>query len=540
MQRLTLFHGTEQLSPQIDTSFFELDIPSGTDLYREMIARDQYELVSELSFSAITKILLDKGCNIKDLPKAHDVSLLSDTHYHYIFHFEKMDDFAARERLITILNELRHAAANKNTLFLDADTLSLHFYEDCTFDFCANERVSMLSNAYRALCIYDLIVEELYRHNLKREDKNYTNSLISDYLSIHSYEFLVENKRDLFCSHVANRLRLCLKTIPCDRRSAAALHWGFNRISWSLMELKENKEKIFNRAALMMIPLTPEACLNAQPNKKVYGELTYDAHYYCSLIQYRYLMDLKSLFSSVSKNTLQQIKDHMKKWGSYKTQPVILKYEALINKIQNIFFENRANNDNAYDCLRGDDLYWEEGVSSNGDGMVCIKAFGRGERSLKKDFSLKMQKKLQEKLQPILNVERHFTLHTSHPQHDQSYYLAVNQKDLAKCPLKKLLTYRMYAIQILNNPVLDKLTLSNLQFFKTIPCRNWISYWGHPHSKYDAEMREFVFLLAAWLMIEEWGWHQRNAGMLMDVLLVMTNFLKELLIQEYKHQLSKS
>jgi hypothetical protein len=530
--RLTLFHGTEQFSSQIDTSFLEFDIPSATDLYREIISRDQYELVSQLSFSSIEQILWEKECNIEDFARAPDIKLLSNTHYHYIFHFKKMDDFAERHALIAVLNKLRHVEANKDTLFLETDAVKLHFYHDYGYGFDASGRISILPRTYRALCIYDLIVTELYMNNATRTDKNYTNSLISDYLSVHSKQFAKINGRHTTSFDVIQQLIGCLKNIPCDRQSAAALHWGFAdaRCAWPVSYNDNHINDKLDRGAMAVVPLTPAACFNKMPENK-YDELNQYSHYYCSLIQYRYLMDLKSLFSFVSENTLQRIKDHMIKWEDFKTQPIITKYEALINKIENISWEKWRDFFKPSAHSRGI-LYWEEKVSKDGYRMVCVKAFNNTDdgRLLEKFFVEKMR----EELRSVLKIERRNSLSRCNPLYHVAYYLVVNQQDLAACSLKNLLTYSDAAMQILNNTVLEKLTLSNLQFFKTREPRRWIDYYDYRETKHCNEMREFIWVQAAWLMLRDWFLHYKDVGVPpTDLLFAIAGFLKGLLVLEY-------
>jgi hypothetical protein len=442
MQRLTLFQNTNEPSPPLDPAFLAFSIPSAENLYLENIFRDKYELISQLSLDAIKKILSDKGCDIADFAKDPEIKMLSETHYHYIFSFNDVNDFAAREKLIIGLHELRYAEVNKKNLFLDTGTIRLHLSNAESYEFDAEQKQSIFSNAYRALCIYDLIVEELYRHNLKRTDDDYTNSLISDYLSVHGEDFTGFKTWNTHFE-VCKKLQKCLKDIICDRGAAAVLNDSFNETVYI-------DDETFKRGVLGSMPLTRAAQLREKPVNTYCGKLNQYSRHYCSLIQYRYLMDLKCLFSLVDENELQKIKDHMARWENFKRQPVIVKYESLVNKIENFQRENREGVGKS-SCDSWESCYWQE-RTQNGEEVVFIRVFNPHvkDRLLNREFTMELQRYLQ----PVLNTTRCNTFQSGDARYQEGYHLLVKQQDLAKCSLENL-----------DNLVLEKINVKQSSVF---------------------------------------------------------------------------
>jgi hypothetical protein len=524
MQRLTLFQNTNEPSPPLDPAFLAFSIPSAENLYHEIISRDEYELVSQLSLNEIKKILSDKGCDIADFAKDPEIKILFETHYHYIFHFGKMD-FDAREKCITALNELRSVEVDKDNLFLDKSGLKLHFSHTESWCFDAEdtsdeedsadkeERKSLLPHAYCARYYYDRIVEELYQHNLKRKDKDYKNSLISDYLSIHEK------------AGVHNPIEKCLRNI-CDRKAAASLRWAGESFMLSRTP--------YARGAIGMLPLTASAFAYTEPGKDCLGQncsrnLNQYSHHYFSLVQYRYLMDLKCLFSDVDAYEIQRIKDHMKKWEDFKYQPIIAKYEALMNKLEDIRSQDRA-------LGVWTDCYWEEQISENGEVVILIGAFHGQEDS--ESFSQRFLDRVCVELNGPLKMTIYNNFHSVEFRYYNAFFLSVTQKDLAAYPIKDLLAYSENGIQKSTNAALTRLTLSNQTFFQTKKPREWVqclenaSRYNSELSSCREELKQFIWMQVAWLMIKDWVYHYEEIVLPAEVLLSIPSLLGRVLKQE--------
>ncbi len=295
---------------------------------------------------------------------------------------------------------------------------------------------------------------------------------------------------------VAQKLVECIISITCDRKAAGVIK--------SVYEDTYEGCK-FNRGALAKLPLSTSAAMDWKPGDEKLNQYSYQ---YCSLIQYRYLLDLKllSLFlieknhpqKIAVENKIECVKHEMKRWEHFRQQPMIIKCEYLADQI------------NRKAC------YWDEGIrTSDNQAVIYFKVFSK----MSRNFSIKAQNKLHKLSNKILKLERH----NHYQPHDKfnymnGYFLSVKIDDLAKCPLEKFLLYSDNnvsdevwfrdvtmrcngQIDIRNFDVSQaKLLLSNQQFFATKNTQEWLDFFDSKMIK-SAELNDFISMISKWPVI---------------------------------------
>jgi hypothetical protein len=505
------FRYKEEPSPPIDASFTNFPIPSAKDLYYKIIEHGSYELVSALSLDEIKS---STQCDIESLCETINIEVLSNSLTYYTFYFKHSDltpeALALREQFYTSLNDLRRALFNQEKLFLDDTSLSFHFSSTETYDFLANGQKSTIPNTYRALCIYDFIIEDLYLHNLSRKDSDYKNSLISDYLSIHNIQF--DGLGWNYAFEVSKKFQQCLKDITCDRKAAGLLKGSFE-------ETFRGSE--FDRGVMHIIPLTANAYLSEKPNS---NRLNNYSHHYCSLIQYRYLLNLKCLSLSLTnekkrsyekmdakqedfshlelKKELEQVKKQMAHWKDFKNQPMITKYERLVDKINDM-----RRNAKRFEQGMWTSCYWEESILKNEqkDKILFIKALNTqvSERLFPKNFAIAIQNEMTQLSNNMLMLNRHNMYHVNDSfRYNEGYFLSIKQADLAKCPLNNLLIYTVNGLSYLKNTDLVPQLLSNTTFFETKKPCEWVTFLENKQMVTD-DLKRYIWEKAIWPKVNE-------------------------------------
>ncbi|MBA2655933.1 MAG: hypothetical protein H0U70_03000 [Tatlockia sp.] len=549
------FRYKDESTPPIDESFLEFKIPSARDLYHKIIERNSYALISKLSLEELKLTLASKDCDVDFFFSQINIEVLSETLNYYIFHFKEMDNeltaeqaFFLRNRLLAQLNALRLEEVNNNLFVDDSSSIRLHLSDTENYRFATDSKLSNLPNSYRALCIYDLIVEDLYLHNLRREDNNYKDSLISDYLSIHSSKFAEYGWNGRFS--LSQKLQECLKNITCDRKAATLLEWSFD-------ETYEDRELEFNRGILATLPLTASASLETNPaqsySTKRYGLNSY-SYYYCSLIQYRYLQDLKVLFLPIMQKSatnsrkdeshlefqqeIEQLKAQFEKWKEFKNQPMVIKLGALIDKIEDIRRQDHKKPGRFY-AGNWPVCYWEEKAfegSEQKPKIILIKALYTlgSQRLFKQAFAIKIQQELRKS---SLTISRANLFLSNDSHYAEGYYFSVKQEDIAKCSLRNLLVCSEATISTSKNVTLVQLMLANHKFFTTKRPIEWLECLQDKNMK-TLEMTTFIWKLATWPKVKVWLNHQKpnvfyeNNSLPLELLLIITSFLAKLLEED--------
>lgn len=509
------FQLKEEPSPPIDASFMDFPIPSAKDLYYKILERDNYELVSALSLDEIKSSM---RCDIESLCETINIEVLPNSLTYYTFYFKHSEltpeVLALREQFFTLLNDLRRALFNQEKLFLDDNTsLSFHFSSTEKYGFVVNGQQSTIPNAYRALCIYDFIVEDLYLHNLSRKDSDYKNSLISDYLSIHNIQF--DGLGWNYTCEVSKKFQQCLKDITCDRKAAGLLKASFG---------KNFRDIEFDRGVMHIIPLTANACLSQKPNS---NRLNNYSHHYCSLIQYRYLLDLKCLSLSLTnekkdakqvdfshlelKNELEQVKKQMAHWKDFKNQPMIKKYERLVDKINDMRRNAKCSEPGMWTSC-----YWEEGALKNEqkDKILCIKALNTqvSERLFPRNVAIAIQNEMTQLSNNMLMFNRHNLFNPNDSsRYKEGYFLSIKQEDLAKCPLNNLLIYSENGTVYLKNTDLVPQLLSNNTFFETKKPCEWMEFLRNNQMDTDA-LKRYIWQKAIWPKVNALQKHDAFLG----------------------------
>lgn len=483
------FLHNEEISPQIDPSYLSFPIPSAKDLYDKIITRTSYELVTSLSLDVIQSALDKEQCNISFEVITTESLPNSLTHYTFNFkhtEFESNEEaFCLRKKCITLFNTLRHEVFSQDGLFLDDTDLFFHFADNDKYAFVPTNKKSVLSNAYRALCIYDLIVEELYLHNLQRKDSDYKNSLISDYLSLHSIE--LDGLSNHYRLDVSKKLQHYLKFTTSDKKAAALLKASFQRATRAIE---------FDRGVMDFIPLTCDAYEREVP--QLNNGLNNYSHSYCSLIQYRYLLDLQRLCVSLTHEKtdvpveLKRVENQMVKWRDFKNQPIIIKYERLLDKINAMRKTNQT-----YDVGSWTSCYWEEKNTVIGEQIekkLYINALNT--RVANRFFPRSFANAFQTEMKQVSNNTLRFT-RENHYGHNEGYLLSAKQEDIAKCPLSNLLIYSEEGICYLKDTHLVPLLFSKNTFFETKKPWEWVTCLKNKDMCTD-DLKRFIWQEAIW------------------------------------------
>lgn len=352
------FERKESIPLTIDNSYLEFEIPNAEELYYGLIHQNSYPLISKLSIKDIEDYLIDLSCNLDLLEDEYSSFQLPDLRNYYNFSFKPNNtNFKEREQLINALYQLRYAkeGLGNDELFLDKnEPIQLHLSSKIAYTFATPEKKSDIPVSYRATCLYDLIVRELYGNYLNlNKDSAY---LISDYLSIHTNEFAFLDK-DENEYLVRDVLITCIQDIVGDKNITTLMEEASRQAQ---------SEESFKRGIFSTIPLSPSAILHTNPEKQKRREkLNQYSHHYCALIQYRYLVDLKSIFekSDWLEREKSVVEEQMIKWENFRTQPLIVASEKIIEKISEL--STKAG--------KSISLSWEEGhMPLYGDGFNIV------------------------------------------------------------------------------------------------------------------------------------------------------------------------
>lgn len=504
-----LFKHNKNYSGCIDQSYLSFPIPSAKDLYYKIIWRDNFELICKLSFDEIKQRLIKNGCDLAQLSNKYDINNLTETYYHYTFYFKKLDTqsdlcFSERQTLIKQLNQLRYLDLNYSDLIPDSTiSMQLHLSNSESYDFASNNQANFLPNAYRAHCLYDLIIEDLYLHNLQRNDYNYQNTLISDYLSVHTSEFdgLDQGNHNY---DITIRISACLKNITRDMKAAELLKISFDHYHYG---------NSFKRGVLEKISLSQSAALNTNPVADKYFQLNKYSHHYFSLIQYRYLLDLEYLASqgnnpdsrhtALVKEQLTKVKAEMTKWKDFKDQPLIKMADDIVELIEELLREKYTDYVREYDYqyYLWTNLYWEESVRLEGQKKLQVITFkpfnnNRG-ASLPLDFVIYIQNELARLTKNNLQLERYNNFASSDEKYKNGYYLLIKQDALIKNQSSLIHSVNNMGKYSSSNLSKTKSLLFKQRLFESKTPQHWLEVLHYQNAP-SIELDNFIWKLATW------------------------------------------
>ncbi len=475
----------EKSSPPIDNSFLTFAIPSAKELYEQTVWRDRFELISDLPLEEIEKYLsLIELDNSQIEQKV--IEKISKSLFCINFYFKKTDNrtektFLAREKLVKKLSQLRYLLLDKQELDLDEGSLQLHISSVESYQFAANKNPGYFPNSYRALFIYDLIVEELYTNKYRVENADNSDNLITDYLSVHSTK-LTGFKKWNIDSEIIKKLSKCLQNMLCDRKAAAYLKWSLDQSCFP--------DK--SRGAFTFIPLTANASLCRKPDNSM--ALNHYSYKYFSLVQYRYLLELKSLFTIETNEELLRVKKEMNRWENFRNQPLILKYESLADKVASLAGKHHQIKLGSWE----DQCYWEETkvlINEQVHKYLQIYALNTqvSYRLFTQEEAVAVQKELKNCV-PVLAPERMNIFQRNKLGYTEGYFISVKLENLAKVPFRNLLIYEELSLIKSKNAELSKLLLTNQALFATKQPQEWLEFLKNK----NIPEKEFIGQLADW------------------------------------------
>lgn len=548
LDKFLLNHSSVSQNELIDASFLNLNIPGANSLYKEIIDREEFILITHLTMDKIKSDFSGKNYKIEDYFKKIDSKQISATlnlHTFHLIRYKTQQEFAARRKILAELKRLRYELLIPDKITLDANTpVHLHFSNSERLDFI-NPVPSQIPLDYRALCIYDFIVDRLYRCLIKKGDV-FKHNLISDFLMIHndevkqieSFSSSHDSSDDTKITSYENKdLKLIHKIIHClqyttfDKKSAGLLDAALN----TTIEISDSDKQ----KELTNIPLTPDAYFDYESKENEadpYFGLTKRSHFYFSLMQYSYLLDLKCVAFANNivaiaqlENERQQVKAHMKKWNNFKNQCTLVKCESLIAIVNRI-----PRQQEEYYVGMWDSSYWEEFTSTKGEKGVIIKALNTNVTTnlFTQSFALKIQDELKLISKGMLNTVRMNDFQKNDSRYKQGYSIFIKLDDLNKCPLDYLLARDDHMITAFKNTTITKIILTDQLFFKTKTPANWLHFLKQ-HGLDKNDLKSFIWNLAALSKMKNWLADQKDKNILpMELLCLIVQLHGKLLDQE--------
>lgn len=470
----------------MDKSWLDFHIPSVKTLYDELVNESRFELITKLSIIAIKRSLQAAGVS-QNFFKQYESRKLTDKLFTYSFRLPDKLDTVRREKLFNALCLLRQTELSEADLKLNDGSLKLHLSSIENYAFKQIQCKSVLPEHYRATCIYQLIISDLYFHSQICKGFNPDENLISDYLSIHTVDVV---DTDWNCKYALGvRIINILREMTCDRYAAASLQWSFDQcIDYDDLQMP--------RGVLATLPLTKCAHLSYRPMKYLFPELTAYSHKYFSLIQYRYLLDLKKLFFAKScLPELTRVEDEMQRWQEFRNMPDVMKCEAVADAIYQIV---------AKENYQWTDVFWQEFFIA-GQKKYRWSVFNNNVEAILPDRELMMsiQNTLIQTSKGALNnqsVNRMNQYALSDSNYKHGYYIAITAEALRKCSVRDLLPHDKSYLYGTKNFSLFKLLLCNQSFFATNTVEEWVSY---SHTEGFQEVSSFVWKLDSWPLIKQ-------------------------------------